>query len=338
VSWTDYAAQAARVLREIGARIVPGHRSAPAPTVERLAKVIRRTAGRRRRRRVTFAAVTATLWAVAIVVGLRLHARAPSPPVSLVSAPVFARPSFVAVGSRTASLIGPGGNRRALLPGEVWHPGDRLQSPSESAELRTADGSALSLSAGSELQLIRADRERWLRLAAGTVTIHVAKLQAGERFVIVTPDTEVEVRGTRFQVQVHEVPDGCGRLTGVQVEEGVVAVRAAGVDSQIYAGGHWPEACPDPAAAVVPPAPRARMHAPGRHLSAPAVHPAMAATPPSTLDTENDLFSSALRAERRGNRRQAVELLDLLLNRFPTTPLRASALEARARIGRAPPP
>jgi hypothetical protein len=251
---------------------------------------------------------------------------------------MVARPSFVAVESPAASLTDPGGNRRALGAGEAWHPGDRLQSPSQSVELRAADGSSLSMAAGSDLQLVRADRERWLRLSMGTVAIHVAKLQVGERFVIVTPDIEVEVRGTRFQVEVHEEKDGCGRLTRVRVEEGVVAVRTGGMESRIPAGAQWPEGCPEVPIAVVPSTTRSLTRTPGPHRRDPVVVAPPASAPPSTLDTESDLFGSALRAERHGNRREAVELLDLLLRRFPATPLRATALDARERLSPTPSP
>ena len=53
---------------------------------------------------------------------------------------------------------------------------------------------------------------------------------------------------------------------------------------------------------------------------------------PSTLATENDLFSSALKAGSAGDRREAVELLDVLLARFPQSPLRQSAESARAKL------
>jgi len=52
----------------------------------------------------------------------------------------------------------------------------------------------------------------------------------------------------------------------------------------------------------------------------------------STLATENDLFGAALRAERAGDKREATQLLDLLLARFPASPLRESAAVERARL------
>jgi len=58
----------------------------------------------------------------------------------------------------------------------------------------------------------------------------------------------------------------------------------------------------------------------------------------STLATENDLFSAALKAGRAGDRREAVELLDVLLSRFPNSPLKQSAESARAKLSESIPP
>ena len=54
--------------------------------------------------------------------------------------------------------------------------------------------------------------------------------------------------------------------------------------------------------------------------------------PLSMLAVENDLFSSALDAGRAGDRREAVELLNVLLARFPNSPLKQSAESARAKL------
>src|SRR6185312_2196889 len=159
--------------------------------------------------------------------------------------------------------------------------------------------------------------------------VHVAKLGTGQRFVLATPDAEVEVRGTRFQVQLVPAAAGCGQgtVTRVQVTEGVVEVRGPAGDVRVAAGAHWPAACPEPAAPVAGhPRPRAHV-APAARLEVST----------ETLATENDLFSSALRAEHGGDRREAIELLDVLLTRFPRSPLQASAAAARERLHRALP-
>jgi hypothetical protein len=180
--------------------------------------------------------------------------------------------------------------------------------------------------------LVRADSEQWLRLGSGSVALHVAKLSAGQRFVVVTPDAEVEVRGTRFHVALASPSEECGHgtPTRVVVDEGVVVVRSPDGEVRVPAGERWPAACAEPralaAAAVTPPAVTRRAPRPAA--------PQAPSTPesPSTLATENDLFGAALRAERSGDRAEAAHLLDALLTRFPRSPLTESAQRARARL------
>jgi hypothetical protein len=50
------------------------------------------------------------------------------------------------------------------------------------------------------------------------------------------------------------------------------------------------------------------------------------------LATENDLFGAALKAERAGDLRAAAQLLEVLISRFPGSPLEESAEKARARV------
>jgi hypothetical protein len=152
----------------------------------------------------------------------------------------------------------------------------------------------------------------------------VAKLEAGQRFVVLTPDAEVEVRGTRFHVALASPDENCGHgtPTRVVVDEGVVVVRSPTGEVRVPAGERWPAVCPAPPAPVPPPPSIV-----ARRQSRPAL-----ATPASTLATENDLFGAALRAERSGDRAEAAHLLDALLTRFPGSPLRESAQRARARV------
>lgn len=62
-----------------------------------------------------------------------------------------------------------------------------------------------------------------VRLEEGTVALQVEHLGPKERVVVATADAEVEVRGTRFEVDAEG-----GRLRGVAVHEGKVEVRVAG--------------------------------------------------------------------------------------------------------------
>ena len=216
------------------------------------------------------------------------------------------------------------GQLQPIPPGHAWASNERLQTDGLPVTLAGEDGTTVELEPRSDLKLLRADAEQWLRLGRGAVALHVAKLRAGQRFVILTPDAEVEVRGTRFHVALAAPDDSCGHgtPTRVVVDEGVVVVRSASGEVRVPAGQRWPAACPAPPAPV--PAPSSVVT---RRLPRPAP-----ATLASTLATENDLFGAALRAERSGDTAEAADLLDALLTRFPHSPLRESAQRARARV------
>lgn len=53
---------------------------------------------------------------------------------------------------------------------------------------------------------------------------------------------------------------------------------------------------------------------------------------PSTLAAQNNLLEKALSAEKRGNQEHAKELIDRFLQRYPRSPLRASALAIKKRL------
>lgn len=71
-----------------------------------------------------------------------------------------------------------------------------------------------------------------IELWQGEISLQVNRRRAGERFVVVLSDAEVEVHGTRFTV----VADA-GRLARVAVAEGVVAVRHAGDPERFLSAG-----------------------------------------------------------------------------------------------------
>jgi hypothetical protein len=82
-----------------------------------------------------------------------------------------------------------------------------------------------------------------VRLEAGSLSIHVRHQQPGERFLVVLPDGDLEVRGTTFDVAVKD-----DRTTAVHVTEGVVELRLAGLPvRRLEAGGSWPPATAAPA-------------------------------------------------------------------------------------------
>jgi hypothetical protein len=327
VSAFRYAQGAARLLRTARARIRPHRSAAPENAIAAVAEAIARTASRQRRRRAAKAvgALTAIAGAVALVAvapwrTARTTALVPTPERATAR-----RAGLVAGSGVRATLASAEGRMEPLRPGHAWASDERLQTDALPATLAGGDGTTVELAPRSDLKLLRADTEQWLRLGRGEVALHVAKLQAGQRFVVLTPDAEVEVRGTRFHVALARPDESCGQgtPTRVVVDEGVVVVRSAAGEVRVPAGQRWPAGCPAPH--VAPPA-----------VPTPAVvtrhPPRSAAAPVSTLATENDLFGAALRAERSGDRTEATHLLDALLTRFPQSPLCESAQRARARV------
>ncbi|HVV53409.1 MAG TPA: FecR domain-containing protein [Polyangia bacterium] len=313
------------MLRTARARLRPHRPAAPEDAITEIAGAIDRAGSRRRRQRITAAVgLAAAISGGVVLVAIRGPWRAALvPPARPATA---ARASLVAGADARATLADADGRVLALPPGHAWRPDERLQTEALPITLAGEDGTTVELEPRSDLQLLRADAEQWLRLGSGAVAVHVAKLQSGQRFVVVTPDAQVEVRGTRFHVALAAPDAGCGHgtPTRVVVDEGVVVVRLATGEVRVPAGQRWPADC---AATHAPPAPAPKPQ-PGMTRRPPRAVPA----PPSTLATENDLFGAALRAEHAGDRAKAARFLDALLTRFPSSPLAESAQRARARV------
>ncbi len=272
--------------------------------------------------------------------------------------------------------------------------GDSVRSSKDgSAILGFANGTRITLSSSANLRVDNLGSMRRFSLFHGSLHAHVTKLLRGERFVVSTPDSEVEVRGTVFTVTVESSPERCRGSTSqssVHVSEGAVWVRSEDRQVVLYPGESWSTPCLElgkaeesaaetaapalvpgpesasvrsethkptavrvagrvsrilepnesplapPAAAVAPPAP-----GPGESLPAPGAAPALSAKPAqpapiSRLAEENDLFTSALDAERQGQHDLALRRLDDLIARYPGGPLNESARAERQRILSAP--
>src|ERR1017187_391296 len=113
--------------------------------------------------------------------------------------------------------------------------GDGVRSGEDSsAVLGFANGTRITLSSSANLRIDDLGATRHFSLFRGSVQAQVAKLGQGERFVVSTPDSEVEVRGTVFTVTVESSPSRCRGSAGnsiVHVSEGAVWVRSG--DKQV---------------------------------------------------------------------------------------------------------
>lgn len=225
--------------------------------------------------------------------------------------------------------------------------GDQIFAPHTAAiAIGDAGGTQLTLEPGGNLTVLDAGAHRRFALRRGAVRVRVRKLIAGERFIIETADSEIEVHGTEFRVELGApslVPcAGPGPsdsiVTRVTVSEGVVTVKWSGEQQRLLPGDEWPPRCP-PAAVWSPPA--ARTPAPVRSASRPVSARAVAAhrppaprsiEPASVLEAQNDLFLSAVRARRNGRAAQALALLNRYIGEYPQGSLFESALAQKMRL------
>ena len=238
--------------------------------------------------------------------------------------------------------------------------GDQVFAPhTTAATLGDAAGTELTVEPGGNLTVLDAGAHRRFALRRGAVSARVRKLVAGERFIIETSDSEIEVHGTAFRVELGAptaVPcSGPGPsesiATRVSVSEGVVSVKWSGEEQRLRPGEQWPPSCPT--VSVTAPLPPAPDRAPAT-LPAPAPKQARttgarAATrrnvaaardsarvrevaTSSALAAQNDLFQAAVRARRNGRAAEALALFERYLDQYPDGSLCESALAQQMRL------
>jgi hypothetical protein len=268
----------------------------------------------------------------------------------------------------------------------VTHGGrsDTIQAPGslglDSCEQLATRGdgrAAMVLESGARLEVlpktelgVTADlpsKSERIELNSGQVDVAVPKLPPDRALSVHTPDTTVEVRGTKFSVAVGTL--GSTPVTRVVVTEGRVLVRHGAVQLYLLAGSSWSsrsvpskqeaqaaedsDLSPATAKAETPEHARAPQEPAARgdtqpggaqtddtaapRTSPPA--PAKGTTAESSLAEQNWFFQQAMQARRAGNDARALSLLDQLLSHYPTTLLaqeaRVERFRALARLGQA---
>jgi hypothetical protein len=232
-------------------------------------------------------------------------------------------------------IIGPDGTPGPVVRGIVVDAGLRLVAPpSGEVSVGTSDGTLLTLGPRGDLAVLEAGRTRRFALRAGVVNVRVARLVAGERFVIETADAEVELHGSALKVALVAPDPSCGggARTRVSVSEGDVRVRAGEHDVALTAGEQWPAGCDAAPRAVRAPN---RRTAPRLRASAASALPTAApspAAPASSLGVENDLFAEAVRARNAGDLSHAASTFGRLIDEHPRSPLLESAMVQRMRL------
>jgi hypothetical protein len=233
----------------------------------------------------------------------------------------------------------------AQMGGEVLKEGAVLRAAGPGhSEFQYPSGTKVRLEAGSRITLSSQGKEKVFSVLGGSFDAKVSKLQRGERFIVRTSDTEVEVRGTQFTVSVVPSSEQCGTgTTRVDVTEGVVAVRSRGQSVDVRAGEHWPLECTQAAAREVPgvafenlPATKSVGKDSGHTAHVPSLKTPSSQPGPSgatsRLGEQNDLFADAMMKKRAGDSHAALEGFERLMRDYPRGPLTESAAAEKMRI------
>ncbi|MDB5212599.1 MAG: hypothetical protein JWO86_526 [Myxococcaceae bacterium] len=267
--------------------------------------------------------------------------------------PVTITASANGLGATIAS--GPGA-AFALADAAHVAPGHRIVARGRSrATLAFSTGTQLTVENGGDLAVVEEGRSQIFALSAGEIRARVAKLGAGERFVVRTPDAEVEVRGTSFSVAIVPSEPSCGggSVTRVTVDEGVVVVRRGGGpgETRVARGEEWPQGCD-----VTGPSGNANLangdigdnpHADHSNTNIPASRHASRregasanananananATSASSLVEQNNLFSEALAYKNGGQHAAAVAAFERFLAKYPSSNLAENAAVERMKL------
>ncbi len=219
--------------------------------------------------------------------------------------------------------------------------GDRVVTrPASKAELKLSTGTKVLLEDGGDLTVVDRGPSQVFALGAGVMTAHVAKLREGERFIVRTPDAELEARGTSFRLARIAAGSSCpdGLTTKLSVYEGVVSARLGGHEDRVGPGQEWTAKCPArteiAAPNLAPPAsaaPRAAVDHP-RAAARPEQPAPVPSASGSGLQTINNLYGEAMDAKRRGDKRQALASLQRLVTLYPASHLAEGATVERMKI------
>ena len=287
---------------------------------------------RRRRARRTMAVVAAV--AVAAVVTLIVGAR------HLAHGPVVTLPSKQSAGTHTQVVARPVGvgssvvvstGQSPLDAARVLSGGSRIVTrPGGRALLDFSTGTNVLLGEGTDATVDAEGATEVVRVDRGTLDLRVAKLALNERFLVQTPDAQVEVRGTQFRVSVvdGDLLCGAGARTRVSVSEGVVVVRDGAGEIRLAPGQQWPAGC-DRASGVGGNGAPAAVPGPSRSNAPPSG--SLAPNSPK-LSEQNELFGRAVDAKRRGDDAAAIAGFEQLLTKYPSGPLTESAAVERMRL------
>jgi hypothetical protein len=227
--------------------------------------------------------------------------------------------------------------------------GDSVSTAADArAEVALTDLVLANIAGSSEVDVVapRAAFHR-LRLDRGRLDAKVDdRPSSTPKLVVETPDVEVVVTGTVFEVDVTRPDPSAPSVTRVSVTKGRVVVRRAEVEvAVVSAGQSWTS---EVAVAPLTPVPatsslasRAPRSGSEERLVPAALLPSaanLAEVQMGTLAEENALYQSAVEARSRGDDASAADRLGRLLTRYPGSLLageaRVERMRALSRSGR----
>jgi len=327
-----YAAAAAKLLRRYlpGATVASGDSSRGIGTIERAMRA------RTRQRRLLAVGASLAVAAAVLIAGTLLDKWRQS----------SASSGVIAIN------VTPSGQGAALARNEDEAPlrarssiesGQRIETPADGgASLQLSTGTSMTLAGRTSFRVDGQGATQRFTLQRGELLARVAKLMPTQRFIVDTPDAEVEVRGTRFRLRVLEHGESCGAgsRTRLDVSEGVVEVSAPNQGAiRVKAGEAWPAGCSgtmDPPQAPAPSQSGARATAPApKHDVRSAARAAVsdgAAQRTSGLSAQNDLFAEGVARGRRGDTSGALRAYQELMDRYPSSALAENAMVERMRL------
>jgi hypothetical protein len=338
-----YARLAARLVAREWTPAVEPSGASRARAVESIAGALRAKTQRRTQRvRLAGLAVVAAAGLLGYVSVRQLARPRPAETALPVSA-------VAALSGSGAAVVDSAGARVQLSPAPLAQGGRLIAGATGGATVQLSTGTRLIVEHDTSLEFESAGPVERFFWAQGELQAKVRKLAPGQRFVVRTPDAEVEVRGTVFRVSIvpADADCGAGTRTRVSVDEGLVEVRGMAASNYVRAGEAWPAHCAASVSGVIasPSAPpslaplrrlalRPSVAAP-RRLQPPAAEARPVIQEASSLTQQNELFAAASAAGRQGDSARALSSFESFVSRYPTSPLAESATVHRLRILRA---
>jgi len=354
VTSSDYAAMAARVLKHKSITERPSALSRDRG-IAIVAQAMKESTRAHQRRRLWLGSTLLATAAAAAIVLVALRGQSQGKGANPIATRATAHHEC---GSPTAGCVAPTNASSTLEATDIGHsegreimPGGVIQADAaRPTHVEFDSGTRIALGSNTMLGYDEGSTIHRFSLSRGSVHLEVAKLKLGQRFLLNTVDTEVEVRGTVFDVVLVPQSKSCQQRTSVRVSEGVVEVRSAHELRTLRHGEAWQGECVNPPAEAAlsaastgtkalaklganePRQPAFEANLAGADAEHARVDEPVEAARLSDLAKQNDIYARASTERNQGHVAEALSLYSQLMTKFPTSALVESALVQRIRI------